>query len=176
LPGAVVREYAGGVLVGILSDTHDRIAAATAAIELLRARGAEYFIHCGDVGSEPILDLLAGLPAAFVFGNNDWDRRGLERYAASIDVRCLGDAGELELGGKRFFVTHGDDTRVMRRAIDSQQFDYVLYGHTHVARDDRVDGSRTRVINPGALHRAREKTVATLDTVTEQLKLFVVSA
>jgi uncharacterized protein len=155
------------VIVGILSDTHDRVDAARAAVQLLQAQGAEYFVHCGDVGAEPILDLLAGLPAAFVFGNNDWDRRGLERYAAALNVSCLGDAGGLELGGKSFHVLHGDDLRALRRAVDGQAFDYVLHGHTHVPRDERV--GRTRVINPGALHRAREKTVAVLDTETDAL-------
>jgi putative phosphoesterase len=161
------------VIVGILSDTHDRVAAAKAAIDLLRGRGAEHFVHCGDIGTEPILDLLAGLPAAFVFGNNDWDRAGLERYAALIDVRCLADAGELELGGKRFFVTHGDDARTLRRVVEEQRHDYLLHGHTHVRRDERV--GRVRIINPGALHRAREKTVALLDTATDALTFLTVT-
>ena len=151
-----------GVLVGILSDTHDRVEATRAAVELLRGKGAEFFIHCGDVGSELVLDALAGLAAAFVFGNTDWDRRGLERYAPQIHVSCLGNGGELQLGGKLFFVTHGDDARTYKQALDSQRFDYLLHGHTHLKRDDRV--GRTRIINPGALHRAREKTVALLDT------------
>src|SRR5690348_8579677 len=62
------------VLLGILSDTHGRRDASKAGIELLRARGAKYLIHCGDVGGEDILDLLAGddPPSAFVWGNNDF--------------------------------------------------------------------------------------------------------
>ena len=162
------------VIVGILSDTHDRVAAARAAVDLLRQGGAEYYVHCGDVGSELVLDVLVGLPAAFVFGNNDWDRRGLERYAAAVHVSCLGHAGELELGGKLFHVQHGDDARAMRAALDSQRFDYLLHGHSHLTRDERV--GRTRIVNPGALHRAREKTVALLDTATDELKLITVNA
>jgi uncharacterized protein len=156
------------VIVGILSDTHDRVEPTRAAIQLLRQAGAEFYIHCGDVGSEQVLDHFAGLAAAFVFGNNDWDRRGLQRYAAEINVNCLGEAGELELGGKTFYVLHGDDFRAMRRALDEQRYDYLLHGHTHVKSDDRV--GRTRVINPGALHRAREKTVAVLDTASDALR------
>lgn len=161
------------MIVGILSDTHDRVDAARAAVELLRRGGAEYYIHCGDVGSESILDLLAGLPSAFVFGNNDWDRRALERYAAELNISCLGDAGELELGGKQFHVQHGDNLRTMRQAVESQKYDYALHGHSHAVRDERV--GRTRIINPGALHRAREKTVALLDTSSDALKFLIVS-
>ena len=157
-----------------MSDTHDRADATARAVEILRRHGAEYLIHSGDVGSpEPMLDYLTSIPSAFVFGNNDWDRRGLERYAAHVNVRCLGDAGELELGGRLFYVTHGDDAAAMRRALEGQRYDYLLHGHTHVKRDERV--GRTRGINPGALHRAREKTVAVLDTETDHLMFLVVA-
>ena len=162
------------MIVGILSDTHDRVEAARAGVKLLQAHHAEYLIHCGDVGSEQILDVLAGLPSAFVFGNNDWDIGGLQRYARDLNITCLGPGGNLELGGKLFHVEHGDDPRTMRRALDGQTFDYLLHGHTHVPRDERV--GKTRVINPGALHRAREKTVAVLDTETDALKFLVIAA
>lgn len=161
------------MIVGILSDTHDRAETAAAAIELLRGGGAQYFLHCGDIGSERMLDLLAGLPAAFVWGNTDWDRRPLERYAKSLDLQCLGGYGELELGGKTFALTHGDDARTVRRVIEEQRHDYLLHGHTHVRRDERV--GRVRIINPGALHRAKEKTVALLDTAADALTFLTVA-
>ena len=162
------------MIIGILGDTHGRADAMAAGVKLLAAAGAQHFLHTGDVGSTAVIDHLAGLPAAFVFGNNDWDRRGLERYAADLHVSCLGHAGELDLGGKLFYVQHGDDLRAMMRALDGQRFDYLLHGHSHLRRDDRV--GRTRVINPGALHRAREKTVAVLDTATDRLTFHVIQA
>ena len=55
------------MLIGILSDTHDRIETMAAAVQLLQSRGAEYFIHCGDVGSPAVLDYLAGQKACFVW-------------------------------------------------------------------------------------------------------------
>ena len=62
------------MLIGILSDTHDRVEAMAEAMRVLKEAGARYFIHCGDVGSERVLDYLAGEPGGFVFGNTDWDR------------------------------------------------------------------------------------------------------
>jgi putative phosphoesterase len=159
------------VVIGILSDTHDRASAMAAGIETLRLAGAEFFIHCGDIG-QYCIDLLAGLPSAFVFGNTDWDRAKLATYAASIDVACFGNFANLELGGKQLAVIHGDDFRLKQRLIDEQKHDYLLQGHTHV-RDDRRVG-RTRLINPGALHRATEKTVATLDLNRDLLKFHTV--
>jgi putative phosphoesterase len=161
------------MLIGILSDTHDRVDAMAAGVALLKKAGAEFFVHCGDVGSERVLDHLAGLPSAFVFGNTDWDRAALARYAESIGVACHGTLADLELGGKKVAVTHGDEPKVKQRILSERRHDYLLQGHTHVRADERV-GS-TRVINPGALHRAREKTVATLDTETGEVKFLVVA-
>jgi uncharacterized protein len=158
----------GGVLVGILSDTHDRLETTIAGLEALRAAGASFYIHCGDVGSQMILDQLAGLKVALVWGNNDWDRRGLTRYAEQLGIQVLPNLGELELEGKRFAVTHGDDARLVRKVLDEQQHDYLLVGHSHVAADKRM--GRVRVINPGALHRAASKSVALLDPSSDSLR------
>lgn len=160
------------MIVGILSDTHDRVDAMAAGMELLRRGGAEFFVHCGDVGSECVLDHLAGVPGAFVFGNTDWDRAALARYARQIGVACHASLAELELGGKRFAVTHGDDFKLRQRILSEQRHDYLLMGHTHVRADQRV--GTVRVINPGALHRAKEKTVALLDTATDRVTFLVV--
>jgi predicted phosphodiesterase len=116
---------------------------------------------------------LAGLDCGFVFGNTDNDRARLARYADSIGVPCYGNYGNLELGGKRIALIHGDDFRLKQRLIDEQKHDHLLQGHTHV-RDDRRVGSM-RLINPGALHRAREKTVATLDTEADVVEFHVVN-
>jgi putative phosphoesterase len=144
-----------------------------AAIDVLRGGGAEFFIHCGDVGGMPVLDQLAGLQAAFVWGNNDFDRRTLARYARSIGVQCLETTGRLELGGKLFVVTHGDDPRIIKRILQAQEADYLLLGHTHVKADYR--DKRVRVINPGALYRAATKTVALLDTAADELSFLTVA-
>jgi putative phosphoesterase len=147
--------------LGILSDTHGRADAARRAVALLEAGGAEHLVHCGDVGAEAVLDCLLGLPALFVFGNCDYDREALERHARIIGVRCGGRLATLEMAGRRIAITHGDDTGTVLQLLESQQYDYVLVGHTHRPLD-RPAG-RTRLINPGALHRAHPRTVALLN-------------
>lgn len=161
------------MILGILSDTHGRSDAATRAIELLLAAGAEYLIHCGDVGGEGVLDTLSTLPAAFVFGNNDYEHRDLTEYARAIGVTCLGIDGTVTLGGKTIAVTHGDVPRLISRytAVDAN-VDYLLTGHSHVPHDRRV--GRVRWINPGALYRATTKTVATLDLAADELTVIEV--
>jgi len=161
------------VIIGILGDTHDRADATAAGVRALRDRGAEFFIHTGDVGSESVLDQLAGLPAVFVWGNTDWDRLPLARYAQGLGLTCGGDMYQLTLDGKEIAVTHGDDGQTVRKALESQSLDYLFTGHTHHPHDHR--SGRTRWVNPGALYRARQKTVAALDLATDRLTLLTVT-
>jgi uncharacterized protein len=162
------------VIIGILSDTHDRADTMAAALEILRQASAEFYIHCGDIGSQRCIDLLAGLKSAFVFGNTDFDRVALARYAASIDIPCYGNFADLRLDNKRIAVTHGDDYKLKQRLLAAQEHDYFLQGHTHIRADERI--GKTRLINPGALHRATQKTVATLDTTADKLTYLTVPA
>lgn len=162
------------MLIGILSDSHGRFDIAKRAVELLRSRGAEYLLHCGDVGDEKIIDLLAGgaPPAAFVWGNTDHDRDRLAAYAKRQGVLCLDTFGRLELGGKRVAITHGDHLELVRRVTDEQSADYLFVGHTHVMVDRRTNG--VRVINPGALYRASVKSCALLRTDTDHLEFLTI--
>lgn len=161
------------VLIGILSDTHGAGEAASAAVALLLKEGAAHLIHCGDVGSRSVLDALADdVPAAFVWGNTDHDRNALRRYATALKIRCFDTFGELDVIGKRIAVTHGDDAQHVRRVLADQQHDYLLVGHSHVREDRRV--GRVRVINPGALYRAAEKSVALLDAAHDELRFLAV--
>ena len=161
------------MIIGILSDTHDHADAMAAGLAALAAAGAEFYIHCGDIGSQRCIDLLAGLKCAFVFGNTDFDRVALARYAETIGVPCYGNFADLGLAGKKIAVTHGDDYRLKQRILSAQEHDYLFQGHTHVRADERI--GRTRLINPGALHRATTKTVAALDTATDRLQFITVS-
>jgi hypothetical protein len=166
---------ADATVLGILSDTHGRIPAAAAGIAILRAAGAELLIHCGDVGGEGVLDLLAGIPSVFVWGNCDFDRASLALYAKQIGVRCAGDFADLRLAGKRIAVTHGDNPRLLREITGAAAaYDYLFLGHSHVADDDRL--GRPRIVNPGALHRVARKTVAVVDLKAETVRHLAVEA
>jgi len=154
--------------IAIISDTHNQDDRIAHALELARERGVELLLHCGDICEPHLLDHLAGLPSAVVWGNCDWDRQSLQRYAQSIDVPFYGAFADLELDARRIAVLHGDDRTHLDALLKAQQHDYLLHGHTHIRRDERI--GKTRIINPGALHRAAEKTVALLDTASDKLE------
>lgn len=155
------------MLVGILSDSHGRYLAVRAAMALFDKLGVSHVIHCGDVGSPEVFDEMIGRPCTFVWGNMDFPADGLLTYAQSLGLLIPQEIPvRLDLGGKSFAVFHGHE-RGFHTAIQRLDVDYFLHGHTHVARDEKLNG--IRVINPGALHRAARKTVAALDTETDQL-------
>jgi putative phosphoesterase len=158
--------------IGILSDTHDRLDRTRAAVALLRSEGAQALIHCGDLTGPEIVEVCGILPAFFVFGNNDADNLVAIREAIQhVKGVCLEWAGELLLAEKRIAVTHGHVYHDVRRLLAGRP-DYFLSGHSHIAADDQH--GLTRRINPGALHRTDEYTVAILDLVSDELRFLPV--
>lgn len=159
--------------LGILSDSHDRVEQARRAVDLLVQSGTQCLIHCGDVGGIDAFDVLVGHPAHFVWGNTDVLSQGLLAYLETVELSPPEKIPlELNLDGKRIWVFHGHEPG-FQNALKSGQADYILHGHTHVARDERF--GRTRVINPGALHRARQYTVAILDLADDTVTFLPVS-
>jgi putative phosphoesterase len=158
--------------IGIISDTHNRLPRTAAAVELLRGEGAEILIHCGDLTGAEVVLTCGVLPSYFVFGNNDADNvPALLRAIEKVGGDCLRWGGEVTLAGKRIAVAHGHMHTDVRRLLAAQP-DYLLSGHSHIPSDTRA--GPTRRINPGALHRAAEFTVALLDLETDGLRFLTV--
>ena len=145
--------------LGLLADTHGRAERTTAALDRLLEAGATTILHLGDVGGERVIDRLAGLPVHLLFGNVD-EERSLASYAIALELRPHHPAVRFRMGGRRIIATHGHLASVVEDAHEAGP-DYLLHGHTHVVRDETIDG--VRVLNPGAVHRAKVHTVATLE-------------
>lgn len=160
--------------IGVVSDTHDRVEITQTAIRLLCERGAELILHCGDIESAETVRLFSEVPAHFVFGNWDKDHRRLLAAIADVGGQWHKDYGWLNLAGKSVAWLHGH-VRGQRAELEHNgAFDYVFYGHSHHAEAHRTNG--TLVLNPGALHRARPKTVALVDLATGEWELVEVES
>lgn len=157
--------------VGILSDTHDQVARTGVAVRMLLAEGAQALLHCGDWTVPDVVYECSPLPGYYVFGNNDFDEDALRRAMEVARGTCLERGGIIDLAGKRIAVSHGDSAREMRRLVVAAP-DYVCFGHSHQRSDERRGAIRW--INPGALYRASEWTVALLDLTTDELRFLSV--
>lgn len=149
------------MLLGLVSNSGGRADAVSAAVDVFAANGVAMIIHCGDVGGRHVVDAIAPVGGAFVWGDRDTDRMVLLRHAHKFGVICWGLLGEIEVGGKKIAILHGDDKKILRRLLDEQQYDFILVGH-EPAVEDRMVG-KTRVINPGPLHGTPTRSAAMLD-------------
>ncbi|MGH7903528.1 MAG: metallophosphoesterase family protein [Candidatus Dormibacteraceae bacterium] len=152
------------VRIGIVSDTHcpefldrlpDRLLEAFRCVDLI--------IHAGDVGGRETLDRLRRLaPVEAVRGDHDG---GLPELA---------DARELEAGGLRFGIVHGNRSHLIEEPVTFvgtvslgylwpmpdldgwlvRRFpavDVIVHGHTHQPQVRRRAGKL--LVNPGAVYQ-----------------------
>lgn len=162
--------------IGIISDTHGQAVRLQSAIQVLLARGAEALVHCGDIGNTACLVALsdAAVPAFAVAGNSDGSIEDLEMFADAVGVNFHKDVLHMKLDGQSSLaITHGHLSAVLRQLIGSGKLAYVLHGHTHMQRDERIGD--TRVLNPGALHHTELPTVALLDTQLDNVEFLEIN-
>ncbi len=147
--------------LGIISDTHGHVELTRPAIRMFESLEVDAVLHCGDIGSLAVVELFAGWPTHFVFGNCDYERAQLTAGIRKARQTCHDLFGDLEFDGVRVALLHSDDRRRFLQTVDGGDYRLVCYGHTHVAAIDRR--GETLVVNPGAIYRASPHSVAIVD-------------
>jgi uncharacterized protein len=160
--------FGGRMRIAIVSDTHSRHRTVEKVVAFLSANGIDLVLHCGDIEDAETSRLFGAFTTHFVLGNCDSDTPQLRKAIEESGAQLHEPFGNLELDGCKLAWTHGDNHRLMKDVVDSDYFDFVFYGHTHVAKQHRV--GRTLVVNPGALHRAKIKTFVVLDLKTREVE------
>ncbi len=154
--------------IGILSDTHDNVAAIEAALAEFAVRNVELVIHCGDIQSPETVCHFARFPTHFVLGNCDWHGAAFKPSMAAIGAKLYEPFGELELGGRTIGWIHSHDAKLFMDLEFSDHFDYLFYGHTHKA--EQHHRGRTLVVNPGALFRVRQRSCVVLELPSGEME------
>jgi hypothetical protein len=125
---------------------------------LTRFADVDHIIHAGDIGAHDILIALEAVaPVSAVWGNTD-----------GFGMRHrLPETGSVRLGGKQIVIVHGHRFGVPTAALlrsAHPDADIVVYGHTHQAAEDWIEGRL--FLNPGsagAPRNGRPATVAILE-------------
>ena len=132
--------------IGIISDTHDNMAACRKACQSFREEKVETVLHAGDISAPFLAPLFqeAKLKLIAVFGNNDGEKLFLREKFNQLEFEIHPGPHQLELGGRSICLMH--EPYCLESLVKSGDYDLVVYGHTHKL-DIREEG--TLVINPG---------------------------
>lgn len=156
--------------VGVLGDTHDRVALVEAAAGLFQDRGVEKVVHVGDVVTPKAVRPLEGLDLVVVEGNGDRVPE-LEARAAEAGW-TFARSWTGTVAGASMAAIHGHRPRETEALLEDGP-DWLFRGHSHRPRD-AVRGA-TRVVNPGALWRVRVPSVALVDVPGGEVTFHVVN-
>lgn len=153
--------------VGLMADTHDNSERTRMGLKLLDKHDPELILHAGDLNTGASVALYDGWRVLLAEGNVD-KVRDIRRAIREHDVDVHYDVmHELPLDDATIGLIHGDDEGRLEGMINAGAFDLVVHGHTHGFRDETFGD--TRVVNPGALHRAKTPSVCVWDSETDEL-------
>jgi len=160
--------------IAILSDTHNHLANLQKALRIIEDENIQTVIHCGDVTTTETLALLSPCKVILTYGNGDFSSGEMRNTLLRVNPGSYaGSVFQGEIDGLMIAVTHGHHLSQFQNLINSQQFDWIFFGHSH-RREDRLQG-RTRLVNPGALgglHK-EERSFCILDTQTRQIRFIL---
>jgi putative phosphoesterase len=156
------------VLIGLISDTHDRLPIIEKAVKRLNEANVELVLHAGDYVAPFVIPKFKDLKAKLigVFGNNDGDHEFLKRrFSENKNLEIRERFAMIQVEGLKIALLHGDEEELLKALIDSQGFDVVVCGHAHTAGVYRK--GKTLVVNPGEVcgYLTGKSTLALFDTV-----------
>ena len=121
------------MIIGVISDTHGKL--TEQALNALK--GSNVVFHAGDIGSPEIIQTLEKISTVYpVRGNTD---RGI--WAQTLSMTQM-----VELGGRTFYVLH--DIGDLNIDLKAAGVDVVIYGHSHMPKEEKHDG--VLYFNPGS--------------------------
>lgn len=135
------------MLLGVISDTHDRTPVIKQAVTLFNERKVAAVLHCGDFVAPFALNPFKELKCPFyaVFGNNDGEREGLTKVFEANGWSLNGRPWSFELSGYKISILH--EPAPIKNLVEQRAQDLIVYGHTHEPYFEKKE--KTMVVNPG---------------------------
>lgn len=157
--------------IGIISDTHNDQNLTQRALAHFKQAAITMVLHAGDVTSARILRLFEGLDVWIARGNMDHDPALIPTAQALFGPGRFRTVHTLSIESCNIAMVHNGESQTAREMVKSKTYAYLIHGHTHHTRDERV--LSTRVINPGAIGntRWRRPSFAVLDVATDDLSI-----
>lgn len=160
------------MLIGIMSDTHDRLPLVDKAVKKFNEEKVELVLHAGDYVAPFVVPHFKQLKAKFVgvFGNNDGDRELLKKRFSEFGLDIHGSFAEVKVDGLRIALMHGSEEELLNSLISAESHDVIVHGHSHEAK--AYKRGKTLVINPGEVcgYLTEKPSIAIFNTKTLDVK------
>lgn len=163
--------------IAIISDTHDNLANAKKAMNLIKRNKINLLIHCGDIFEpETVKEILKRFSGKSHFILSDTDEPYFENLKSNSfkdfpGLKLWKEIGKVRINGKKIAFCHSHKT-ALGLAI-SQKYDIVFYGHLHKPWEVKI--KKTKLVNPGNIAGLLFKaTFAIYDTKTDKLELKII--
>jgi uncharacterized protein len=138
------------MIIGLLSDTHDKLNNLIYVLNTYREREIETLIHCGDLISLEMVPYFEGFRVIYTTGNMDITTGAIKkRFERMRKDNFVGTVYRGEIGGVPLAVTHSHIDGLVMDLVQQKRYKWIFHGHTHKKRDEIIQG--TRIVNPGAL-------------------------
>lgn len=154
------------MIIGVISDSHDRLEKIEKAVEVFNKKSVEKVIHAGDLVSPFTSRIFKNLnvPLHAVYGNNDGEKFGLKKLFDIQDQPL-----KLNVDSARIIVVHEAD--YLQELENSSLYDIIIYGHTHIV--DVRKNNKVLVMNPGEScgYVNGKATIAILDSSKKDVEI-----
>jgi putative phosphoesterase len=107
-----------------------------------------------------------------VFGNNDGDHELLKRrFSEYPNMELRNSFAEVLVTGVKIALLHGSNQELLEALINSGNFGFVVYGHSHTAEVSQR--GKTLIVNPGEVcgYLTGKPTVGVLDTIKHEARI-----
>jgi hypothetical protein len=158
------------MLIGVIADTHDHMDNMSKAVSVMNERNIDALIHLGDYIApfcfREFDKLNNNIKERFsgVYGNNDGDRVFLKENLGQI-CDLVGIELISTMDGKKIIGRHILGEEIVEALVKSEEFDIILFGHTHSIVNEKHENG-VLVVNPGEAcgYLSGKATFAIVDT------------
>jgi len=136
------------MILGVVSDTHNRIDNVEKIIDIFNTNNVDKVIHTGDITQSKTLVRFKRLncPLLGVYGNNDLEEQGLIETAKENGFRFQEPPLSFEIGNRKIAIFHEPD-EIESFIKKNPSIKLIIHGHTHRYRNEMVGD--VKIINPG---------------------------
>ena len=136
------------MILGVVSDTHNRIDNVEKIIDIFNSNNVEKVIHTGDITQSGTLVRFKRLncPLLGVYGNNDQEELDLVETAKDQGFIFQEPPFSIEIENRKIAIFHEPD-EIERFIKKNPSINLIIHGHTHRYRDEMV--GEVKIINPG---------------------------